>query len=83
MPTENHAKVRVLLKTRKARVIKHCPFTIQLLYKSTTYTQNITLRVDAGSKHIGLFATTGQKIHLVYSRQKSIQFVCSKKPVRR
>ena len=62
MPTENHAKVRVLLKTRKARVIKRCPFTIQLLYKSTTYTQDITLGVDAGSKHIGLSATTDKKV---------------------
>ena len=62
MPTENHAKVRVLLNTRKARVIKHCPFTIQLLYKSTTYTQDITLGVDAGSKHIGLSATTDKKV---------------------
>ena len=62
MPTENHAKVRVLLKTRKARVIKRCPFTIQLLYKSTTYTQNVTLGIDAGSKHIGLSATTEDKV---------------------
>lgn len=62
MPTENHAKVRVLLKTRKARVIKRCPFTIQLLYKSMTYTQDITLGVDAGSKHIGLSATTDKKV---------------------
>ena len=62
MPTENHAKVRVLLNTRKARVIKRCPFTIQLLYKSTTYTQDITLGVDAGSKHIGLSATTDKKV---------------------
>ena len=62
MPTENHAKVRVLLKARKARVIKRCPFTIQLLYKSTTYTQNVTLGIDAGSKHIGLSATTEDKV---------------------
>ena len=62
MPTENHAKVRVLLNIRKARVIKRCPFTIQLLYKSTTYTQDITLGVDAGSKHIGLSATTDKKV---------------------
>ena len=30
MPTGNHAKVRVLLKSKKAKVIKTCPFTIQL-----------------------------------------------------
>ena len=28
MPTENHAKVRILLKTKKAKVIKRCPFTM-------------------------------------------------------
>ena len=62
MPTENHAKVRILLKNKKAKVIKRCPFTIQLLYNSMNYTQSITLGVDAGSKHIGLSATTKQKV---------------------
>lgn len=58
IPTENHAKVRVLLKQGKAKVVNNCPFTIQLLYSSTNYTQPVTLGVDAGSKHIGLSATT-------------------------
>lgn len=62
MPTENHAKVRILLKNKKAKVIKRCPFTIQLEYDSTTYTQEISLGVDAGSKHIGLSATTEDKV---------------------
>lgn len=62
MPTENHAKVRILLKNKKAKVIKRCPFTIQLAYDSTNYTQDITLGVDSGSKHIGLSATTKQKV---------------------
>ena len=62
MPTENHAKVRILLKNKKAKVIKRCPFTIQLAYDSTNYTQNITLGVDSGSKHIGLSATTKSKV---------------------
>ena len=62
MPTENHAKVRILLKTKKAKVIKKCPFTIQLLYSSTNYTQPVSLGVDAGSKHIGLSATTKDKV---------------------
>lgn len=61
MPTKNHAKVRILLKENKAVVIKRCPFTIQLLYSSTNYTQPVTLGVDAGSKHIGLSATTEDK----------------------
>ena len=62
MPTENHTKVRILLKTQKAKVIKRCPFTIQLLYSSKNYTQDITLGVDSGSKHIGLSATTENKV---------------------
>lgn len=61
MPTENHAKVRVLLKQGKAKVVNNCPFTIQLLYSSTNYTQYVTLGVDAGSKHIGLSATTDDR----------------------
>ena len=62
MPTENHAKVRVLLKSKKAKVIKTCPFTIQLAYDSTHYTQEITLGVDSGSKQIGLSTTTKSKV---------------------
>ncbi len=62
MPTKNHAKVRVLLKQGKAKVVKKCPFTIQLLYSSTNYTQEISLGVDSGSKHIGLSATTIDKV---------------------
>lgn len=61
MPTENHAKARVLLRQGKAKVVNNCPFTIQLLYSSTNYTQPVTLGIDAGSKHIGLSATTEDK----------------------
>ena len=62
MPTENHAKVRVLLKQQKAKVLTNCPFTIQLLYNSTNYTQPVSLGLDAGSKHIGVSATTETKV---------------------
>jgi hypothetical protein len=54
-------KSRKLLKTNKAKVIKREPFTIQLLYGSSGYKQEITLGVDAGSKYIGLSATTKEK----------------------
>ena len=62
MPTENHAKVRVLLKSGKAKVVKKCPFTIQLLYDSTNHTQKVTIGVDSGSRHIGISATTKDKV---------------------
>ena len=51
-------KARVLLKNKKACVVKRTPFTIKLLYGSTGYKQPITLGVDAGSKHVGLSAST-------------------------
>ena len=62
MPTENHAKVRVLLKQQKAKIVHRCPFTIQLLYDSTDYTQPVFLGIDAGSRHIGVSATTETKV---------------------
>ena len=61
MPTSRHGKVRRLLKSGQAKVIKRCPFTIQLLYESTSHTQPISLGIDAGSKHIGLSATTNKR----------------------
>lgn len=57
----NPTKARKLLKQNKAKVLKTEPFTIQLLYGSSGYKQNITLGVDAGSKHIGLSASTPTK----------------------
>ena len=53
MLTNRHGKVRHLLKTGQAKVINRCPFTIKLLYNSTTYTQNLTLGIDTGSGTIG------------------------------
>ena len=52
------AKARKLLKDGKAKIIKRDIFTIQLLYGSSGYKQEITLGVDTGSKTIGLSATT-------------------------
>ena len=54
-------KARLLLKNKKACVTKRTPFTIKLLYKSTGYKQPITLGIDAGSKHIGVSATTEKR----------------------
>lgn len=62
MPTSRHGKVRRLLNSHLAKVVKRCPFTIQLLYQSTKETQPVSLGVDAGSKHIGLAATTDKKV---------------------
>ena len=54
-------KARKLLKEKKAKVINRTPFTIQLLYGSSGYKQPVNLGVDAGSKYIGLSATTDKQ----------------------
>lgn len=54
-------KARKLLKEKKAKVVNRTPFTIQLLYGSSGYTQPINLGIDAGSRYIGLSATTEKK----------------------
>lgn len=61
MPTTRHGKVIQLLKDKKAVVINTCPFTIKLMYKTSDYKQEIVLGVDAGTKHVGLSATTKSK----------------------
>ena len=55
------AKARKLLKDGKAKIVKRDIFTIQLIYGSSGYKQEITLGVDTGSKTIGLSATTKEK----------------------
>lgn len=58
MPTKNGGKVRHLLKQKKAKIVRREPFTIQLLYETTDYTQNVVLGIDTGTQHIGLSAST-------------------------
>lgn len=61
MPTERFGKVRRLLKNSLAHVVCRIPFAIQLDYDTTDNTQPVSLGVDAGSKHIGISATTSEK----------------------
>lgn len=60
MPTKRLGKVRHMLKDGMAKVVQRTPFTIQLTYDSKEFTQDVSLGVDAGSKTIGLSATTDE-----------------------
>lgn len=71
MPTTN-VKARLLLKQGKAKVKTVKPFTIQLLYKTTNYTQPITLGIDSGYLNIGFSATTDKK-ELICGEVKLLQ----------
>jgi N6-L-threonylcarbamoyladenine synthase len=86
MPTKNHAKVRVLLQTGRAEVTQRCPFTIRLLYGTTDYTQPVSLGIDAGSKHIGVSATTGNRVLYeadVELRNDIVQLLSARREARR
>ena len=86
MPTSRCGKVKHLLNRGEAKVIKRCPFTIQLLYDSSCYTQQISLGIDAGSKVIGISATT--EIKELYAsevelRNDIVDLISSKRELRR
>jgi hypothetical protein len=51
-------EARLLLKAGKVKIIRMVPFTLQLLYGSSGYTQEVSVGVDAGTRHIGVSATT-------------------------
>lgn len=58
MPTRRYGHVRRMLRDGRAKVIRRTPFTIRLTYEGTSYTQPVSLGIDAGSKHIGVSAAT-------------------------
>ncbi len=73
MPTHNGAKVRVLLKQKRAKVVSKCPFTIKLLYESTNFTQPLTLGVDTGSKYVGSAVINDATSEVVYESQTELR----------
>jgi 5-methylcytosine-specific restriction endonuclease McrA len=63
-------KARVLLKGKKAKIVRMVPFTLQLLYGSSGYKQEVSLGIDAGTQHLGVSATT----------EKTVMFEAEVKP---
>lgn len=55
-------KARLLLKSEKAKILRYCPFTIQLLYGSSGYRQEVRIGVDIGAKHVGLAVASGERV---------------------
>ncbi len=61
MPTQRAGKVRRMLLDRRATVVTHVPFTIQLNYETTSFTQPVCLGLDPGSKVAGVSAATDKR----------------------
>lgn len=78
MPTKRFGKVRRLLRDKKAKVVRRCPFTIRLLYEpETKIVQDIILGVDTGSKHVGVACIGNGKV--LYQSQVELRDDIKKK----
>ena len=62
MPTTRYGRVRRLIRKEQAVVVDYRPFTIQLNYDTPNGVQEVSLGVDAGTKHVGFSATTKKKV---------------------
>ena len=86
MPTERCGKIGYLLRHGKAHVVSRVPFVVQLDYDSTTYTQEVSLGIDAGSKHIGVSASSEKNEMLaaqVELRNDIVKLLSTRRELRR
>ena len=85
MPCQSR-KARLLLQAGKAKVQRMVPFTIQLLYGSSGYKQEVSLGIDAGTQHIGVSATTEKAVlfeALVSPRTDMTELLATRRQFRR
>ncbi|MFP4099092.1 RNA-guided endonuclease IscB [Coleofasciculus sp.] len=71
MPTTPR-KARLLLKSGKAKIVGRDPFTIQLVYGSSGYTQPVKLGIDAGYENIG-FSAVNEKEEVIGGELKMLK----------
>lgn len=86
MPTERHGKVRRMLRDGLAHVVRLVPFTIQLDYASGEIVQEVSLGIDAGSKYMGVSATTDKRELLamqVELRDNIVRLIADRREARR
>lgn len=80
MPCSNMV-ARLLLKEKKAKVLRVTPFTIKLNYVTTTYTQPCVHGVDTGSNKIG--STVISNGEVLYTAEIKVRNDITKKMKRR
>ena len=87
MPTTRGGRVRYLLKSGAARVVKHVPFTIRLNYATEDQVQELVLGIDPGRTNIGLSVVDGRGECVlsaeVETRNKDIPKLMSERKVHR
>ena len=68
MPTTRCGHIRILLKTKKARVVQTVPFVIRLNYETEDIVQSLVIGVDPGRTNIGM-AVVREDGECVFSAQ--------------
>ena len=80
------SKARKLLKEKKAKIVYYNPFTIQLLYGSSGYIQEVNVGIDSGAKYVGFAITSQNKVLMkgeIELRQDVSENLASRKIFRR
>jgi 5-methylcytosine-specific restriction endonuclease McrA len=80
MPTTPR-RARLWLKAKQARVVSREPFTVQLRFETTSYTQPVTLGVDTGSRKVAIAATANRQV--VFQAEIELRTDISGKMIRR
>ena len=82
MPISRCGKVRRLLKSKRAKVIKRCPFTIKLLFEpENDFVEECYCGVDTGSKHVGIAVVSNDRV--LYQSQIELRDDIKRKMERR
>ena len=82
MPIRRCGKVRRLLNSKRAKVVRREPFTIKLLFDTEENVSDLTLGVDTGSAKIGTAVVDNNQI-VLYTSEVEIRNDISTKMKRR
>ena len=78
MPISRCGKVRRLLKSKRAKVIKRCPFIIKLLFEpENDFVGECCCGVDTGSRHVGVAVVGNDRV--LYQSQTELRSDIKKK----
>lgn len=82
MPIRRCGKVRRLLKSKRAKVVRKEPFTIKLLFDTKENVSDLTLGVDTGSSKVGTAVVDNNQV-VLYASEVEIRNDISTKMERR
>lgn len=79
MPTNDHRKVRILLRDKKAVVVNRDPFTIRLTVRTKTFIQNVPSRMITAGESDYIFDEQCSAAHKTLFSEKAESYNTSDK----